>query len=402
MNAPLRPHIKKLLTEDLQKLFKKQITQLCSPSVVLRYERYIEKPISIVIHYYSIFAILGLIISNQSDFITDQTYLDYRWLVMLSLILAICLLVIDLSIWLLHKYRTSPYNQELEKAEYLVIHSFIRNVEKSSKNDAIELHIEYLNLDQELVSKTFVIQPVQLLYYKNEANVLLSNFVYLPKFHQIELLIGQQVELCLLPTSHFLVQIRLIDPEATCTEIWQHKLHKRAVFWHPHTSGIPHHQAPYALANVQSIQAVKTATGFELLFQCVEQDDFNIPSNLGNFKDIELQIQSFFKGFDQSAHERFKQHSDAHSVQLWQTPQPISTNIQKKEQDGQLQLSTALLFFILLIIFFIICQYSIGWGVFCFIFSLAFLLRWYFYQQNKIGFYNGQYFILNQITKTNT
>ena len=45
MNAPLRPHIKKLLAEDLQKLFKQQITQLCSPSVVLRYARYIEKPL---------------------------------------------------------------------------------------------------------------------------------------------------------------------------------------------------------------------------------------------------------------------------------------------------------------------------------------------------------------------
>lgn len=251
MNAPLRPHIKKLLSEDRQKLFKKQIAQLCNPSFVLRYKRYIEKPLEKFIS--GIFpALIFVLIAIQFGFISKQTYYDFRWLWSIFMIIAISMVAVNLIIWFTQNYKTSPYNQELEKAEYLITHGFIRKVEKSSKNDAIELRIEYLNLDKELVSKTFVIRPVQLLYYKNEANVLLSNFVYLPKFHQIELLIGQQVELCLLPTSHFLVQIRLIDPEATCTDIWQPKLHKRAVFWHPHTSGIPHHQAPYALANVMS------------------------------------------------------------------------------------------------------------------------------------------------------
>lgn len=399
MNAPLHPHIKKLLTEDLQKLFKQQITQLCSPSVVLRYARYIKKPLKIVMQV----IFLGLMLASTSiqfGFISRQIYLDNLWLWILFLSLAMSIIILDISIWFFQKYRTSPYSQELEKAEYLVTHGFIRNVVKSSKNDALELHIEYLNLDQKLLSKTFHLRPIQLLHYQSIGNVLSSNPVYLPDFHTPELLLGQQVELCLLPTSHFLVQIRLIDSEARCTEIWPHKLHKRAVFWHLHNAGIPHHQAPYVLANMQSIQAIKTATGFELLFECVEQDDFSIPCDLANFKDIELQIQSFFKGFDQSAYERFKQRPDVYPVQLWHTPQPISTSIQKKEQDDQLQLSTALLFFILLIIFCVICLYSIVWGILCFIFSLACLMRWNFYQQKKIGFYNGQYFILNQITNT--
>lgn len=328
--------------------------------------------------------------------------MDYLWLWTLLLILLISFIILVICIRFIQKYRTSPYSQELEQAEYLVTYGFIRGVKKSIRNGSIELNIEYINLAQELVSKTFIIRPIQLLLYTNEAKVLLSNPIYFPKSHRPELLVEQQVELCLLPTSHFMLQIRLIDHVAHFTEIWQHKLHKRAVFWHLHSSGIPHHCSPYALANVQSIQVTKTATAFELLFQCVEQDDFSIPSDLVNFKDIELQIETFFKGFDQSAYERFKQHSELNSIELWQTSKPISSTLQKQQQNLQVQLSTSLLFAVLMIIFVIICQYSIGWGILYLIFSLTLLFKWFFVQRQIIGFYDGEYFILNQTTKTNT
>ena len=117
MNAPLHPHIKKLLTEDQQKLFKQQITQLCSPSVVLGYERYIEKPLEKFIS--AIFsALIITLIAIQFGFISKQTYYDFRWLLGIFIIIAISIVAVSLMIWFVKKYKASPYSLEIEKSEH--------------------------------------------------------------------------------------------------------------------------------------------------------------------------------------------------------------------------------------------------------------------------------------------
>lgn len=359
MNTVFKPYRQKLHIKDQKKLFKTQLALLLSPTYIqrhrLKYPRHIER-----LHLFIPLIMFPLYFSFTLLFVSKATLEKFTWVFMVLATLFAFNLIKHVIFYLINQAKLRPYKQEIEKAEYLVTQGFIRHASLIPQHEALQLQIDSLDLQQQIQSQSFVIHPIQLLHYNDEGNVLLSKSISLPKFSHIELLLGQKVELCLLPESHLLIQIRIIESEAQQKQIWQHQLHKNAVVWHNHSAGIPHQHSPYALSNVESIHAMKTEEGFELTFQCMEQDNFSISNQLMNFQEIEPSLPHIFKGFDQSTYNAFKQNPDLKSMQLWHTPQPINTMLQKQQQEQKLQLSTGFGFLALLIGFVVICQHSIG------------------------------------------
>ena len=245
-----------------------------------------------------------------------------------------------------------PTQKELEKAEYVVTHGTILSIEQwQVEKKKLQLQIEYQDFTHKVQRRSFWLDyPESTLM--NDA--ILSN----PKK-----LVGQAVELCLMPESQHLLQISILSNEPKLLQFCQ----LRTLFQHTPICSLQQEgiliSNMYNLFDVQAIYFIQASDSayFELYFQGDLEDDFYISSELQNFEYVENILKTYFNDFNWQHYEKLKHGSKHHQTQLWQQ-QHVLSNTEKqhlrKKLNYQIATFALILFLIVTIVYSLIILFT--------------------------------------------
>lgn len=272
----------------------------------------------------------------------------------------------------LKKYYLRQYQLEIDAHQYLATQGEILQIHVwNQKQKWLELTVEFQDISNNYIRKKFRIPYPQLEKSKN----LLDP----------EQLIGQKSELCLLPQSYQLLQIRLLPTDTTKLAFFHSKsalFFSQNQLWSLHCQGIQI-KSSVCTFTVQEIQLIRSTyhTDFDLYFVCPEYPDFQISSTLYNFSDFEHTLFECFNDLDCESYQKLKYSNQPQQVKIWQCQPALLPTIEKKQAIKDLELSLGLIFIIVIVMVFILI-FSIHYliGIFFLLFAVVILISVYLYK----------------------
>ena len=250
------------------------------------------------------------------------------------------------------------------RGEILQIHIW------NQKQKRLELTIEFQDISNDYIRKRFRIPYPQIEKFKNPLD---------PKE-----LIGQTVELCLLPQSYLLLQIQIIP-----TDIHQLQFVNQQVdLWSLHQQGILTNQVCIA-PTIHSLQFIRAEQGahFSIYCYCPEYPDFEITSAIANFEDVERTLFESFDDLDFNHYQKLKYSNNIQNTLLYQVPNTLTNRI-KKQRKSEIEINTSVCFVIFMILFFIALFYlPMIWAIVGLLSGISLIIAVYFYYMLKYSEY---------------
>ena len=271
----------------------------------------------------------------------------------------------------LKKYYLWQYQPEIDTHQYLVTQGEILQIHIwNQKQKWLELTIEFQDISNDYIRKRFRIPYPQIEKFKNPLD---------PKE-----LIGQTVELCLLPQSYLLLQIQIIP-----TDIHQLQFVNQQVdLWSLHQQGILTNQVCIA-PTIHSLQFIRAEQGahFSIYCYCPEYPDFEITSAIANFEDVERTLFESFDDLDFNHYQKLKYSNNIQNTLLYQVPNTLTNRI-KKQRKSEIEINTSVCFVIFMILFFIALFYlPMIWAIVGLLSGISLIIAVYFYYMLKYSEY---------------
>ncbi|MCH7332622.1 hypothetical protein [Acinetobacter modestus] len=280
----------------------------------------------------------------------------------------------------LKKYYLRQYQLEIDAHQYLATQGEILQIHVwNQKQKWLELTVEFQDISNDYIRKKFRIPYPQLEKSKN----LLDP----------EQLIGQKSELCLLPQSYQLLQIRLLPTDTTKLAFFHSKsalFFSQNQLWSLHCQGIQI-KSSVCTFDVQQIsfnRLIDKPT-FIIQLHCNNASDFHISSELSNFPIFERALFECFEGIDFNFYQKLKYSNHPQQQEIWHSPFPSLSAEQKHKQNQQLEHSIGLCVGICIVVSFIVMfSIHIIIGVMSLIFSFIILMTFYFYHLNSRKYFD--------------
>lgn len=294
-----------------------------------------------------------------------------RWLFLGAVICYGILLLQSFISSSLKKYYLRPYQPEIEAHQYLATQGEILQIHVwNQKQKWLELTAEFQDISNDYIRKKFRIPYPQIEKFKSPLDP--------------EQLIGQKVELCVLPQSYQLLQIRLLPTDKTKLEFFHSKsalFFSQNQLWSLHHQGI-HIKSSVCTFTVQEIQFIRSTenSDFHLDFYCPEYCDFQIPSTIGNFSEFEQALFECFKDIEFDHYQKLKYSNQPQHIKIWQCQPALLPTLEKRKVIKDFELSLGLIFIITIVIVFILifsAHHFIGLSLL--FFAIVALISIYFY-----------------------
>lgn len=280
----------------------------------------------------------------------------------------------------LKKYYLQQYQLEIDIHQYLATRGEILQIHIwNQKQKWLELTIEFQDISNDYIRKRFRIPYPQIEKFKNPLD---------PKE-----LIGQTVELYLLPQSYLLLQIQIMPD---CSQELEFIHIKTGLFfrqnqqWSLHQQGILIKESVCTFDVQQiSFNRLIDKPRFIIQLHCNNASDFHISSELSNFPIFERALFECFEEIDFNFYQKLKYSNHPQQQEIWHSPFPSLSAEQKHEQNQQLEYSIGLCVGICIVASFIMMfSIHIIIGVMSLIFSFIILMTFYFYHLNSRKYFD--------------
>ena len=319
------PVIKTITSTEQFDYLKKQLSIYYFPSSF--YQEKVDKKLRLIGGYTYLIAVLAV-------FTFPQPY--SRRFAIAIIIISIIPRLYELYTLQLQKYKLSRYQNEVDKKEYFITQGTIQKIQQWNKTlKQLKLEISFQTLDGSSLIRVF--------------NIPYPQFDTIKATYDPEKLIGQTVELYLLPQSYLLLQIQI-----TPTDIHQLQFVNQQVdLWSLHQQGILTNQVCIA-PTIHSLQFIRAEQGahFSIYCYCSEYPNFEITSAIANFEDVERTLFESFDDLDFNHYQKLKYSNNIQNTLLYQVPNTLTNKI-KKQRKSEIEIHTSVCFVIFMILFFI-------------------------------------------------
>ena len=368
--TPQNPPVIKTITSTEQfDYLKKQLSIYYFPSSF--YQEKVDKRLRLIGGYTYLITVLAV-------FTFPQPY--SRRFAIAIIIISIIPRLYELYTLQLQKYKLSRYQNEVDKKEYFITQGTIQKIQQWNKTlKQLKLEISFQTLDGSSLIRVF--------------NIPYPQFDTIKATYDPEKLIGQTVELCLLPQSYLLLQIQIIPD---CSHELEFIHIKTGLFfrqnqqWSLHQQGILI-QESVCTFDVQQIsfnRLIDKPT-FIIQLHCNNASDFHISSELSNFPIFERALFECFEEIDFNFYQKLKYSNPPQQQEIWHSPFPSLSAEQKHKQNQQLEHSIGLCVGICIVVSFIVMfSIHIIIGVMSLISSFIILMTFYFYHLNSRKYFD--------------
>ena len=342
------------------RLLKKQLSIYYFPSSF--YQEKVDKKLRLIGGYTYLIAVLAV-------FTFPQPY--SRRFAIAIIIISIIPRLYELYTLQLQKNKLSRYQNEVDKKEYFITQGTIQKIQQWNKTlKQLKLEISFQTLDGSSLIRVF--------------NIPYPQFDTIKATYDPEKLIGQTVELYLLPQSYLLLQIQIIP-----TDIHQLQFVNQQVdLWSLHQQGILTNQVCIA-PTIHSLQFIRAEQGahFSIYCYCSEYPNFEITSAIANFEDVERTLFESFDDLDFNHYQKLKYSNNIQNTLLYQVPNTLTNKI-KKQRKSEIEIHTSVCFVIFMILFFIGLFYlPMIWAIVGLLSGISLIIAVYFYYMLKYSEY---------------
>lgn len=376
----LIPHLKSIQDDLHEKLFQDALIQYANLGTTHTLEKFekLGRLLDFIFWFFLLIHAIGMFFYDHQKILKD-----HKWLYFVIIIGYLLPFSLDRIYSHLKCRRLKVYQKEINAKEYLICYGKISKIITWHKEkQCLVLEVEFCDLKNQIQHKNINIPYPHSLVKNKEQNT-----VHL----QPKNLVNAAVRLCLLPYSHFIFDLSIIDAQADKITIFEQRYKQNNYIWHQYIEGIKIHQQPIFLFDVSHIFFLHdvNSTEFQLKFQCVNQADTSISNQLKNFEQFENLILNYFKDISFDHYQQLKYSNTSQEEILWQSPKSKFTTHQKEILLQQLEMKIGLTFAGCFIIFIILLSHIHLYALMFLISSLIILIGTYLYYQHS-----QTYFIL--------
>ena len=371
MTSQNLPVIKTITSTEQFDYLKKQLSIYYFPSSF--YQEKVDKKLRLIGSYANWIIVFAL-------WTLSKPYSRSFNIAFIIMALIITPLLYDIYTQQLQKYKLRIYQHEINEKRYLITQGTIQKIQQWNKTlKQLKLEISFQTLDGSSLIRVF--------------NIPYPQFDTIKATYDPEKLIGQTVELCLLPQSYLLLQIQIIPD---CSHELEFIHIKTGLFfrqnqqWSLHQQGILI-QESVCTFDVQQIsfnRLIDKPT-FIIQLHCNNASDFHISSELSNFPIFERALFECFEEIDFNFYQKLKYSNHPQQQEIWHSPFPSLSAEQKHKQNQQLEYSIGLCVGICIVVSFIVMfSIHIIIGVMSLISSFIILMTFYFYHLNSRKYFD--------------
>lgn len=381
--------LKKIQDDEHEKLFQSSLIQYAHFGTTLKtlkkYKK-LGKFLALLMWFFLVIHSTGMFFDDYRAFLKEHKWLYF--VVIISYFLPFPLS----RLYSYFKYQyLKTYQKEIDAKEYLVCYGKITKVIAWHKDkQCLTLEIEFSDLKGQIQHKNVNIPYPHHSLVKNKEQLSSKQYQQSTTSLQPENLVNALVRLCLLPYSHFIFDVRIVDAQPEQITIFEQQGRQHNHVWYQHIEGVLADQQPLFLFNVSHIFFIRTtkSNDFHIKFQCVNQKDVYILSQLKNFEHFEKLMFNYFSDISFKYYQQLKYNYTSQEEVLWQSPHRYLIAHQKAILLQQLEMKIALTFVGCMIIFFVLILYIHLYALIFLILSIIILISTYLYCQC-----NQKYFI---------